>query len=107
RFYPAFEIVDELGDVLLHRALSTGRVLDTETKEPLTLGPSSRLTMEWQQTPEGQVLRPVLDPSPPDSWMPLPTNPLNYVSGTSVGRLDTSLDAETLGLLLAMPPIPD
>lgn len=107
RFYPAFEVVDELGDVLLHRALSTGRALDTETKEPLTLGSSCRLTMEWQQTPEGQVLQPVLDPPPPDSWMPLPTNPMNYVSGATVGRLDTSLDAETLGLLLAMPPIPD
>ena len=42
RFYPAFEVVDELGDVLLHRALSTGRALDTETKEPLTLGSSGK-----------------------------------------------------------------
>jgi superfamily II DNA or RNA helicase len=107
RFYPAFEIVDELGHVLLQRALSSGRALDMETKEPLTLGPSCRLTMEWQQTPEGQVLQPVLDPPPPDSWMPLQTNPLTYVSGPTIGRLETSLDTDTLGLLLAMPPIPD
>lgn len=107
RFYSAFEIVDETGHILLRQALASGRALAAETHEPLTLGPASRLTMEWQQTPDGQVLQPVLDPSPPDVWTLLPTNPLNYVCGTSIGRLDSSLDADILGLLLAMPPIPD
>lgn len=106
RFYPAYELAEDLGFLLLRQALATGRALDMETEQPLREGSPRRLQLHWKPVEGCQRLAPALEPELAGPWQMLHTQPLYYKCGNTLGVLETPLDTTTLELLLTMPPIP-